>query len=253
VNSEQPLVLNNESAPNSVAVIAVAGQPILIVGEHAAVQQNPATTGNCKEGEAMEVTKSCKVNRNASGTVRAEPSQSPALSGSCGIVSDTSKKMPVPDKDIELDTTRKFYFKRIVELTSEEPRMNLNASFPQTLLDCRIKESVKVRFPVSNSQVSVIARDSVNCQFTNTCQWDEKVFEEYVSAFIDLLKPKKFKFIGLFGIDSFAVHDVSEEENENIVWLVGSDKRVDFLCDGDQRPTRCFRIPSCGPPSEVKV
>jgi hypothetical protein len=177
VNSEQFLVLNNESAPNSVAVIAVAGQPILVVGEHAAVQQNPATTRNCKEGEAMEVTKRCKVNRNASGTVRTEPSQHPALSGSCRDVSDAPEKMTVPDKDIELATTRKFHLKRIVELASEEPRMNLNSPFPQTLLDCRIEESVKVRFPVGNSQVSVIARNSVNCQPANTRQWDEKVFE----------------------------------------------------------------------------
>jgi len=229
VNSEQFLVLNNESAPNSVAVIAIAGQPILVVGEHAAVQQNPATTRNCKEGEAMEVTKSCKVNRNTSSTVRTEPSQHPALSGSCRDVSNAPEKMTVPDKDIELATTRKFHLKRIVELASEEPRMNLNSPFPQTLLDCRIKESVKVRFPVGNSQVSVIARNSVNCQPANTRQWDEKILEKYVSAFIDLLKPKKFKFVGLFGINCFAVHDVSEEENENIVWLVGLDKRVDFF------------------------
>jgi Holliday junction resolvase len=132
VNSEQSLVLNNESAPNSVAVIAVAGQPILVVGEHAAVQQNPATTRNCKEGKAMEVTKSCKVNRNASGTVRTEPSQHPALSGSCRDVSNAPEKMPVPDKDIETTTARKFHLKRIVELASEEPRMNFNSPFPET-------------------------------------------------------------------------------------------------------------------------
>jgi hypothetical protein len=253
MNSEQFLVLNNESAPNPVAVIAITGQPILVVGEHAAVQQNPAIARNCKEGEAMEVTKCSKVNRNTSGTVRAEPSQSPALSGSSGIVSDTSKEMPVPYKDIELATTRKFHLKRIVEFTIEELGMNFNSPFPQTLLDCRIKESIKVRFPVSNSQVSVIARDSVNCQLANTCQWDEKIFEKYVSAFIDLLKPKKFKLVGLFGINCFAVHDVSEEENEDIVWLVGLDERVDFLRDNSQRPTGCLCIPSCGPPSKVKV
>jgi len=246
-------VLNNESTPNSVAVIAVAGQPVFVVGEHAAVQQNPATTGNCKEGEAMEVTKSCKVNRNASGTVGTEPSQHPALGGSCRDVSDAPEKMTVPDKDIELATTRKFHLKRIVELASEEPRMNLNSPFPQTLFNCRIKESVKVRFPVSNFQVSVIARNSINCQLANTCQWDEKVVKEYVSAFIDLLKPKKFKLVGLFGINCFAVHDVSEEENENIVWLVGLDKRMDFSGDSSQRPTGCLCIPSCGPPSEVKI
>jgi len=201
----------------------------------------------------MEVTKSCKVNRNASSTVRTEPSQHPALSGSCRDVSNAPEKMTVPDKDIELATTRKFHLKRIVELTSEKPRMNFNSPFPQTLFNCRIEESVEVRFPVSNSQVSVIARNSINCQFANTCQWDEKVVKKYVSTFIDLLKPKKFKLVGLFRINCFAVHDVSEEENENIVWLVGLDERVDFLRDGSQRPTGCLCIPSCGPPSEVKV
>jgi len=201
----------------------------------------------------MEVTKRCKVNRNASGTVRTEPSQHPALSGSCRDVSNAPEKMTVPDKDIELATTRKFHLKRVVELASEEPRMNLNSPFPQTLFNCRIKESIKVRFPVSNSQVSVIARNSVNCQSANTCQWDEKVVKKYVSAFIDLLKSKKFKFVGLFRINCFAVHDVSEEENENTVWLVGLDERVDFSRDSGQRPTGCLCIPSCGPPSEVKV
>ena len=201
----------------------------------------------------MEVTKRCKVNRNTSGTVGTEPSQHPALSGSCRDVSDAPEKMTVPDKDIELATTRKFYLKRIVEFTSEEPRINLNSPFPQTLLDCRIEESIKVRFPVGNSQVSVIARNSVNCQPANTRQWDEKVVKKYVSAFIDLLKPKKFKLVGLFGINCFAVHDVSEEEDEHIVWFVGLDERVDFLRDGSQRPTGCLCIPSSGPPSEVKV
>jgi hypothetical protein len=161
--------------------------------------------------------------------------------------------MTVPYKDIELATTRKFHFKRIVELAGEEPRMNLNSPFPQTLLDCRIKESVKVRFPVRDSQVSVIARNSVNCQPANTRQWDEKILEKYVSAFIDLFEPEKFKLVGLFRINCFAVHDVSEEENENIIWLVGLDKRVDFSRDSSQRPTGCLCIPSCGPPSEVKV
>jgi hypothetical protein len=201
----------------------------------------------------MEVTERCKVNRNASSTVRTEPSQHPALSGSCRDVSNAPEKMTVPDKDIELATTRKFHLKRIVELAGEEPRMNLNSPFPQTLLDCRIKESVKVRFPVGNSQVSVIARNSVNCQSTNTCQWDEKVFEKYVSTFIDLFEPKKFKLVGLFRINGFTVHDVTEEKNENIVWLVGLDERVDFLRDGSQCPTGCLCIPSCGPPSKVEV
>jgi len=201
----------------------------------------------------MEVTKRCKVDRNASGTVRTEPSQHPALSGSCRDVSDAPEKMTVPYKDIELATTGKFHLKRIVEFASEEPGMNFNSPFPQTLFNCRIKERVKVRFPVSNSQVSVIARDSVNCQFANTRQWDEKIFEKYVSAFVNLLKSKKFKLVGLFGIDCFAVHDVSEEEDEHIVWFVGLDERVDFLRDGSQRPTGCLCIPSCGPPSEVKV
>jgi len=201
----------------------------------------------------MEMTKRCKVNRNASGTVGTAPSQHSALGRSCRVFGDTPEEMTVPYKDIELATTRKFHLKRIVELTGEEPRMNLNSPFPQTLLDCRIKESVKVRFPVRDSQVSVIARNSVNCQPANTCQWDEKIFEKYVSAFIDLLKPKKFKLVGLFGINCFAVHDVSEEENEDIVWLVGLDKRVDFSRDSSQRPTGCLCIPSCGPPSEVKV
>jgi hypothetical protein len=234
-------------------VIAITSQPILVVSEHAAVQQNPATTRNCKEGETMEVTKSCKVNRNASGTVRTEPSQHPACSGSCRDVSNAPEKMTVSYKNIEPATTRKFHLKRIVELASEEPRMNFNSPFPQTLLDCRVEEGVEVRFSMGNSQVSVIARNSVNCQPANTRQWDEKVFEEYVSAFINLLEPKKFKFVGLFRINCFAVHDVSEEENENIVWLVGLDERVDFLRDGSQRPTGCLCIPSCGPPSEVKV
>jgi len=201
----------------------------------------------------MEVTKRCKVNRNTSGTVGTEPSQHPALSGSCRDFSDAPEKMTVPDKDIKLATTRKFHLKRIVEFTSEEPGMNLNSPFPQTLFDCRIKESIKVRFPVSNSQVSVIARNSVNCQPANTRQRDEKVVKEYVSAFINLFKPEKFKLVGLFGINCFAVHDVSEEENENIVWLVGLDKRVNFSRDSSQRPTGCLCIPSCGPPSEVKV
>lgn len=201
----------------------------------------------------MEVTKSCKVNRNASGTVRTEPSQNPALGGSCRIFSDAPEKMTVPYKDIELATTRKFHLKRIVELASEEPRMNLNSPFPQTLFNCRIEESIKVRFPVGNSQVSVIARHSVNCQPANTCQWDQKIFEKYVSAFIDLLKPKKFKLVGLFGIDSFSVHDISEEENEHIVRLVGLNERMNFFCDDGQRSTGCSCIPPCGPPSEVKV
>jgi len=201
----------------------------------------------------MEMTERCKVNRNTSGTVRTEPSQNPALGGSCRILSNAPEKMTVPDKDIELATTRKFHLKRIVEFTSEEPRMNLNSPFPETLLDCRIEESIKVRFPVSNSQVSVIARDSVNCQFANTRQWDEKVVEKYVSTFIDLLKPKKFELVGLFRINCFAVHDVSEEEDEHIVWFVGLDKRVDFLRNSGQRPTGCLCIPSSGPPSEVKV
>ena len=201
----------------------------------------------------MEMTKRCKVNRNTSGTVRAEPSQNPALGRSCRDVSDAPEKMTVSYKDIEPATTRKFHLKRVVELASEEPRINLNSPFPQTLFNCRIKESIKVRFPVGNFQVGVIARDSVNCQPANTCQWDEKIFEKYVSAFINLLKSKKFKLVGLFGINCFAVHDVSEEENEDIVWLVGLDKRVDFSRDSSQRPTGCFRIPSCGPPSEVKV
>ncbi len=201
----------------------------------------------------MEVTKRCKVNRNASSAVRTEPSQHPALGGSCRDVGDTPEKMTVPDKDIELATTRKFHFKRVVEFTIEEPRMNLNSPFPQTLLDCRIKESVEVRFPVGDSQVSMIARNSVNCQPANTSQWDEKVLEEYVSTFVDLFEPEKFKLVGLFGINCFAVHDVTEEENENIVWLVGLNKRVDFSGDRSQRPTSCLCIPSCGPPSEVKV
>jgi len=201
----------------------------------------------------MEVTKRCKVNRNASGTVGTEPSQHPACSGSCRDVSDAPEKMTVPYKDIELATTRKFHLKRIVEFTIEEPGMNFNSPFPQTLFNCRIKESVKVRFPVGNSQVGVIARNSVNCQSANTRQWDEKIFEKYVSSFIDLFEPKKFELVGLFRINCFAVHDVSEEENENIVWLVGLDKRVDFSRDSSQRPTGCFCIPSCGPPSEVKV
>jgi hypothetical protein len=161
--------------------------------------------------------------------------------------------MSVSYKNIELATTRKFHLKRIVELASEEPGMNFNSPFPQTLFNCRIKESIKVRFPVGNSQVSVIAWDSVNCQLANTRQWDEKVVEKYVSAFIDLFKPEKFKLVGLFRINCFAVHDVSEKENENIVWLVGLDKRMDFSCDSSQRPTGCPYIPSCGPPSEVKV
>ena len=201
----------------------------------------------------MEVTKRCKVNRNASGTVGTEPSQHPACSGSCRDVSDAPEKMTVPYKDIELATTRKFDLKRIVESTIEEPGMNLNSPFPQTLLDCRIEESIKVRFPVCNFQVSVIARDSVNRQPANIRQWDEKILEEYVSAFINLLKPKKFKLVGLFRINCFAVHDVSEEKNENIVWLVGLDKRVDFSRDSSQRPTGCLCIPSCGPPSKVEV
>jgi len=201
----------------------------------------------------MEVTKSCKVNRNASGTIRAEPSQHPALGGSCGDFCNAPEKMTVSYKDIELATTRKFHLKRIVELAGEEPGMNFNSPFPQTLFDCRIKESVKVRFPVGNSQVGVIARNSVNCQPANTCQWDEEIFEKYVSAFIDLFKPKKFKLVGLFRVNCFAVHDVSEEEDEDTVWFVGLDKRVDFLCNSGQRPTGCLCIPSCGPPSEVEV
>jgi hypothetical protein len=209
-------------------MIAVASQPILVVGEHAAVQQNPATTRNCKEGEAMKVTKRCKVDRNASGTVRTEPSQHPALSGSCRDVSDAPEKMTVPYKNVEPATTGKFHLKRIVEFASEEPGMNSNSPFPQTLLDCRIEESIKVRFPVGNSQVSVIARNSVNCQPANTRQWDEKVLEKYVSAFIDLFKPEKFKLVGLFRINCFAVHNVSEEENENIVWLVGLTREWTF-------------------------
>jgi len=201
----------------------------------------------------MEVTKRCKVNRNASGTVGTEPSQNPALGRSCRDFSNAPEKMTVPDKDIELATTRKFHLKRIVELASEEPRMNLNSPFSQTLLNRRIEESVEVRFSVRNSQVSMIARNSVNRQPANTCQRDEKVVEKYASAFIDLLEPKKFKFVGLFRINCFAVHNVSEEENENIFWLVGLDERVDFSRDSSQRPTGCLCIPSCGPPSEVKV
>jgi len=201
----------------------------------------------------MEMTKRSKVNRNSSSTVRTEPSQNPALGGSCRDFSNTPEKMTVPDEDIELATTRKFYLKRIVELASEEPRMNFNPPFPQTLFNCCIEESIKVRFSVRNSQVSMIARNSINCQSADTCQWDQKIFEKYVSAFIDLLKPKKFKLVGLFRINCFAVHDVSEEKNENIVWLVGLDKRVDFSRDGSQRPTGCLCIPSCGPPSEVKI
>jgi len=201
----------------------------------------------------MKVTKRCKVDRNASGTVRTEPSQHPALSGSCRDVSDAPEKMTVPDKDIELATTRKFDLKRIVELASEEPRISLNSPFPQTLFDCRIKESVKVRFPVGNFQVSVIARNSVNCQPANTCQWDEEIVEKYASTFIDLLKPEKFKLLGLFGINCFAVHNVSEEEDEHIVWLVGFNERVDFSRYCSQRSAGCLSIPSCGSPSEVKV
>jgi len=201
----------------------------------------------------MEVTKSCKVNRNTSGTVRTEPSQHPALSGSRRDVSNAPEKMTVPDENIKLATTRKFHLKRIVELAGEKSRMNSDSPFPQTLLDCRIKESVKVRLPVGNSQVSVIARDSINCQPANARQWDEKIFEKYASAFVDLFEPEKFKLVGLFGINCFAVHDVSEEEDEHIVWLVGLDERVDFLRDGSQRPTGCLCIPSCGPPSEMKV
>ena len=201
----------------------------------------------------MKVTESCKVNRNTRSTVGTEPSQHPALDRSCRNVGGTPEKMTVPYKNVEPATTGKFHLKRIVELASEKPGMNFNSPFPQTLFNCRIKESVKVRFPVSNSQVSVIARNSVNCQPANTCQWDEKVFEEYVSAFINLLKPKKFKFVGLFRINRFTVHDIAEEENKNIVWLVGLDERVDFSCYGSQRPTGSLCIPSCGPPSEVKV
>jgi len=201
----------------------------------------------------MEVTKCSKVNRNASSTVGTEPSQHPALGRSCRIFSDAPEKMTVPYKDIELATTRKFHIKRIVELASEEPRMNLNSPFPQTLLDCRVEEGVEVRFSMGNSQVSVIARNSVNCQPANTRQWDEKILEKYVSAFIDLFEPEQFKFVGLFGINCFAVHDVSEEEDEHIVWFVGLDKRVDFLRNSGQRPTGCLCIPSCGPPSKVEV
>ncbi len=201
----------------------------------------------------MEVTKRCKVNRNASGTVRTEPSQHPALSGSCRDVGDASEKMTVPDKDIELATTRKFDLKRIVKFTIEEPRMNPNPPFPQTLFNCRIEERIKVRFPVSNPQVSMIARDSVNRQLANIRQWNEKILEKYASAFVDLFKPEKFELVGLFRINCFAVHDVSEEEDEHIVWFVGLDERVDFLRDSSQRPTSCLRVPSCGPPSEVKV
>jgi hypothetical protein len=54
--------------------------------------------------------------------------------------------MTVPYKNVEPATTGKFHLKRIVEFASEEPGMNFNSPFPQTLFNCRIKESVRFVF-----------------------------------------------------------------------------------------------------------
>jgi len=253
MNSDQLFVVNDESAPHSVTVIAVTGQPVLVVSEHATVQQNPSTAGNGEEGEAMEVTECGKVNRGASCAIRTTPSQNPAESRCGRDFRGAPEKMTVPYKDIEPTTTRQFHFKRVVELAGEKPRTHFNPSFPQTLFHCGIEESVKVRLLVSDPEIGMIARHSVNRQLNTFRQRDEKVVKEYVSAFVDLLEPEKFEFVSLLGIHRFTVHDVAEKEDEEILWFVGLDERLDFACDRCQRLAGSLGVPSCRPSSKMEI
>ena len=201
----------------------------------------------------MKVTECGKINRGANSAIRTTPSQDPAERRCGRDFGGAPDEMPVPYKDIELTTARQFYFQRVVELASEKSRTHFNSSFPQTLFHCGIEESVKVRLLVSDPEIGMIARHSVNRQLNTFRQRDEKVVKEYVSAFVDLLEPEKFEFVSLLGIHRFTVHDVAEKEDEEILWFVGLDERLDFACDRCQRLAGSLGVPSCRPSSKMEI
>jgi len=177
----------------------------------------------------MEMTKSCEVNRSVYRIVSADPRQDSPLCSARWNPVKASEKMPVTNKHIELPAFRQFYFKGIVWSASEESRLNFNPLLPETLLDSSVEECVKIRLLMSKPEVSMITRHSVNSQPTIICQWDDEIVQEYVSTFVDLLKPNEFQFIGLFRVNRLAVYDVSEKEEVEVAWLIGFNDFVEFL------------------------
>jgi len=179
----------------------------------------------------MKVTERSKVNEIALRSVRADPRQNLPLSGSYRYTCDAPKKVSMPDKDIELATPRQFHLKRVVETAMKEARPNVHLLLVKPLFYGGIEESIEVRLFVDETNVGMVSRHTVNCQLRNACQWDKEIVKEETSTFIDLLKPDQFQFVGLLWIDRFAVHDVTEKQNVDFVWLVDLDDFVKFFCD----------------------
>ena len=201
----------------------------------------------------MKVTKRSKVNEHASSTVSAEPRQDSTLRSSHWDVSDTAKEMTVTYQDIEPTTSGHLHFERIVEASSEEPRLDFDSSFTKSLFNCCVKESIKVRLSVGNPQVSVVARHSINSQPTDVRQWYDKVVKEHECAFVDLFKAEKFEFVSLLRVNSFAVHNVAEKQDVDIVGLVGLDEGMKFGRYCCQRSACSLDIPSSSSSPEVKI
>ena len=209
----------------------ISSQTIFVVGEHAAVQQDPATTGKGEEGEPMKVTEGSEVNKSAHRSVGTDPRKNLPLGGSYGYTGDAPKEMPVPDKDIESATPRQFHLKRVIKSSVKEARPNLNSLLAKPLFYGGIEKSIEVCLFVDETNVGMVSRHTVDRQLRNACQWDKEIVKEETSTFIDLLKPDQFQFVGLLWIDRFAVHDVTEKQNVDFVWLVDLDDFVKFFCD----------------------
>lgn len=177
----------------------------------------------------MKVTERSKVNGSIHCSISTDPRQDSALSRTCWDTVDASEKVSVPNQDIELTAGGQFYLERIIEPTRKKPRWHFDSSLAESLLDCRIEKGIEVCLFMGDTKIGMVSRNAINSQIADTCQRDKEIVKEHISAFVNLFESGKFELVRLFGIDSFSVYDISEEDRIEVVRLVGLDDVVEFF------------------------
>jgi len=223
------------------------------MGKHATVEQDKFAASYCEKSEPVEIGERCKVKLNSYFFVCGNPRQDSSLRSINRYVSYGLQEMTVTDQDFELPASCYLNFQRVVFTALKERAFEPDTGFAKELGERSVEESIEVSFLVSEPQVSVVARNAVEANWSYCRNRLDKVFREQISAFVDLLKTCQLKFICLVWVDAFSVHDIAEEEYVYAVRLVSYGEVGNLIGDSLERRLGAFSVPTSSPAPKMKV